>query len=61
MALWRQPKELRNSVPRVGEQYTKGWGREHHSRGNPGEGPDLQERQGAIVGGGGKRRRGGAL
>ena len=22
----------------------------HHSRGNPGEGPDLQERQGAIVG-----------
>ena len=28
-----------------------GWGVERHGRGNPGEGLDLQERQGAIVGG----------
>ena len=35
-----------------------GWGVECHGRGNPGEGLDLQERQGAIVGEG-ERRRGG--
>ena len=45
-----QPKGLRSSVPWAGEWYTTGWGGEHHSRGNPGEGPDLQEKQGAIVG-----------
>ena len=33
-----------------GEWYAKGWGVEIHSRGNPGEGPDPQERQGATVG-----------
>ena len=27
-----------------------GWGGEHQGRGKPGEGLDLQERQGAIVG-----------
>ena len=32
------------------EQYTNGWGVEGHNRGNQGEGWDLQERQGTIVG-----------
>ena len=31
-------------------QCTMGWGGERHVRGNPGEGLDLQERQGTIVG-----------
>ena len=33
-----------------------GWGVECHSRGNPGEGLDPQERQGAIVGEGKRSR-----
>ena len=37
------------ACPKWREQYTKGWGVESHNRGNPGEGPDLQERQGATV------------
>ena len=40
-----------------GERYTKGWGVERHDKGKPGKSPDLQERQGAIVG---KGREGGA-
>ena len=47
--MWRQPKGLRSSAPQVGEQYTMGWGREHHGRGNLEDVPDLQERQGTIV------------
>ena len=50
LAVWRQPKGLRSSAPWVGELYSMGWGVEHHGRGNPGEGPDLQERQHTIVG-----------
>ena len=59
MEVWRQPKGLRSSAPRVGEQYTTGWEVEHYWRGNPGEGPDPQERQATIVGED-KRRRGGS-
>ena len=50
-------KGLRSSVPWAGEWYAKGGGVESHNRGNPGEGLDLQERQGASVGED-KRRRG---
>ena len=50
LEVWKQPKGLRSSVPRAGEWYAKGWGIESHGRGNPGEGLDRQERQGAIVG-----------
>ena len=32
------------------EQYAKGWGVESRNKGNPGEGLDSQERQGASVG-----------
>ena len=45
LAVWRQPKGIRSSVPQAGEWYAKGWGVESHSRGNLGEGPDPQERQ----------------
>ena len=54
--MWRQPKGLRSSAPQVGEQYTMGWGREHHGRGNLEDVPDLQERQGTIVGEGERKR-----
>ena len=37
------------------ELYAKGWGVESKGRGNPGEGLDLQEKQGAIVGEGRER------
>ena len=56
LAVWRKPKGLRSRAGQVGEWYTMGWGVESHGRGNPGEGPDLQERQGAIVGKDEKRR-----
>ena len=58
LAVWGQPKGLRSSVPQAGEWCAMGWGGEHHGRGNLGEGLDLQERQGVIVGEG-ERRRGG--
>ena len=45
LAEWGQPEGVRSSVPWVGEQYTTGWGGEHHGRGNPGEVLGLQERQ----------------
>ena len=54
--MWRQPKRLRSSVPRAGKGYVMGWGGKHHSRGNPGESLDPQERQGAIVRKGERRR-----
>ena len=58
LAVWGQPKRLRNSVPQEGEQCATGWGVEWHSRGNPGEGLGPQEKQGTIVGED-ERRRGG--
>ena len=57
LVVWSQPKGLGSSMLLVGECYAKGWGVESHGRGNPGEGLDLQERQGATVG---KGRGGGA-
>ena len=42
----------------AGEWCAMGWVVERHGRGNPGEGLDLHERQGAIVGEGEKRRGG---
>ena len=56
LAVWGLPKGLRSSAPWAGKWYTMGWVVEHHGRGNPGEGPGLQERQGAIVGKGERRR-----
>ena len=56
LTVWRQPKGLRSRAPWEGEWYTKGWDVESHGRGNPGEGPDLQERKGAIVGEDERRR-----
>ena len=50
MAVWKQPKGLGSSTPWTGGWYTKDWGVESHGRGNPGEGQELQERQGTIVG-----------
>ena len=58
MAVWGQPEMLRGIVPQVGEQCAMGWGVEHHSGRNLGEGLGLQEKQGTIVGVG-RRRRGG--
>ena len=43
LVVWRQPKELKSSVPQAGEWYATGCGVESHSRGNPG-GLDLKER-----------------
>ena len=37
-------------MPQAGEQYALGWGVECHNRGNQGEGPDPQDKQGPIVG-----------
>ena len=54
---WRQPKGLGEVHCWLGEWYAKGWRVESHGRRNSGEGPDLQERQGATVG---KGREGGA-
>ena len=45
-------------MPWVGEWYIMGWVVECHSRGSPGEGPGLHERQGTVVGKGEKRREG---
>ena len=56
--MWGQPKGLRSTVPWAGEWCAVGLGVECHGRGNTGEGPGLQEKQGAIVGEG-ERRRGG--
>ena len=57
LVVWRQPEGLRSSAPWAGQQYAKGWGREHQCRGNPVENPDPQERQGAMLG----RVRGGGV
>ena len=50
LEVWKQPKGLRSSVPRAREWYAKGCGIESHGREHPGEGLNLQARQGAIVG-----------
>ena len=50
LVVWRQPKGLRSNAPQ------EGWEGECHSRGNLGEGLDLQERQDAIVEEGERRR-----
>ena len=55
LAVWRQSKGLRCSVPWAGELYITGWGAKRHGRGNPGEGLDLQERQASLL----ERERGG--
>ena len=49
MAVWEWPKGLRSTVPWVGKWCTKVCGVERHSRGNPGEGLGLQEKQGSIL------------
>ena len=38
LAVWRQPEELRSSVPWAGELNTMGWEVEDHSQGNLGGG-----------------------
>ena len=57
LVVWRQTEGLRSSDPWAEDWYATGQRGECHGKGNPGEGLDPQERQGAIAGEG-KRKRG---